>query len=132
MKNNRVVIDTNVFISALIGNSGFPYQIFKELIATGLFELCISEQLLEEYIGFRERAESLLASLEKIAIMIHPSRMISILEDDPDNRLLEIAVEAEAFAIVTGNFRDFDFQSFENIRIFSPAAFYEAAISEQG
>ena len=143
MKNNRIVIDTNVFISAIIRNSGYPYQIFKELIASGSFQVCLSEQLLDEYrgvarrekfnryAGFQKRAEELLHFLENMALMVYPTRTFSILDDDPDNRLLEIAVEADAYAIVTGNFRDFDFLSFENVRIFSPAAFYEAVASEK-
>ncbi len=32
MVNNRVVIDTNVFISALIGQYSYPFKIFDELI----------------------------------------------------------------------------------------------------
>lgn len=32
MENNRVVIDTNVFISSIIGQFGYPYKIINELI----------------------------------------------------------------------------------------------------
>jgi len=35
MENNRVVIDTNVFISAVIGQFSYPYKIFDELVFTG-------------------------------------------------------------------------------------------------
>lgn len=51
MKNNRVVIDTNVFISAIIGTYSYPYKILRELIGTGKFQMVISEEILAEYKG---------------------------------------------------------------------------------
>lgn len=44
-----MVIDTNVFISSIIGQFGFPYKIINELILTGEIKLCLSPQLLQEY-----------------------------------------------------------------------------------
>ena len=45
----KVIIDTNVLISALIQKS-FPYQIIDELFIEQRIELCISENIFAEYL----------------------------------------------------------------------------------
>ncbi len=55
MENRKIVIDTNVFISAIIGQYRYPYKIFSDLIATGEFQIYISETLVEEYKGVSQR-----------------------------------------------------------------------------
>jgi len=42
VENNRVVIDPNVFISAIIGRYSYPYKIFDELVLTGEIQPCFS------------------------------------------------------------------------------------------
>lgn len=54
---------------------------------------------------------------------------INVIDDEFDNRLLEIALEADAFCIVTGNTKDFNFTEYEGIAILSPKEFYELATS---
>lgn len=138
MENNRVVIDTNVFISSIIGQFGFPYKIINELILTGEIKLCLSPQLLQEYeeVSQRERfakkypnfpkkAKQLIKALKAIAIVAEPNETITVIADEPDNRVLEIAVAADAFAIVTGNIHHFGFEEFRGILIKSPKDFYE-------
>ncbi len=49
MKKNRVVIDTNVFISSIIGQLGYSRRIFDELILTAEIKLCLSQEVLAEY-----------------------------------------------------------------------------------
>ncbi|KXK23774.1 MAG: hypothetical protein UZ12_BCD005002416 [Bacteroidetes bacterium OLB12] len=44
----RIVIDTNVFVSALIQKS-YPYLIIHELFLTDKIMLCISDPVFEEY-----------------------------------------------------------------------------------
>ncbi len=48
------------------------------------------------------------------------------MSDDADNRSLELALTANTQCIVIGNFTDFDFAEYENIKIVSPKYFYEA------
>ena len=54
----KLVIDTNVFVSALIQRS-YPYLIINELFVEGKIELCISDALLEEYYAVFNRRSSL-------------------------------------------------------------------------
>ncbi|MEQ1746440.1 MAG: putative toxin-antitoxin system toxin component, PIN family [Saprospiraceae bacterium] len=57
MENNRVVVDTNVFISAVIGQYSYPYKIFDELILTGDVVICFSPVLLKEYEDVSQRGK---------------------------------------------------------------------------
>ncbi|TAK45459.1 MAG: putative toxin-antitoxin system toxin component, PIN family [Saprospiraceae bacterium] len=138
MENNRVVIDTNVFISAIIGQFGYPYKIINELVLTGEILICLSPLLLKEYEevsgrerfakkfpGFPERAKKLIKALKEIALTVEPNEVIAVISDEPDNRVLEVAVAANAYAIVTGNTNDFNFEEFRGIKIKSPKDFYE-------
>jgi len=137
MENDRAVIDTNVFISALIGQYSYPYKIFDELVLTGGIILCMSAQLWTEYEGvsqrtkfqqipgFTEKARKLLAAMKEIAMFAEPTTQITLIKDEPDNRLLELAVATQASVIVTGNSRHFTFDEYEGIKIQSPKDFYE-------
>ena len=137
MENNRVVIDTNVLISAIIGKYNYPYKIFDEFILTGDFIICLSQELLNEYEavtrrnkfhkipGFSERAAKLIQQILKLAVFVEPKEIITIIPDEPDNRVLELAVAAKARAIVTGNIKHFNFTEFRGIKIQTPKEFYE-------
>ena len=133
MAHNRIVVDTNVFIAAVIGNYNYPYKIFGELISTGEFQILeeyrgvIQRKKFRKYPGFLEKADKLLNSLEEISLKINPSLQISEIEDDADNQLLELAVESQAFCIITGNTKDFNFSEYQRIKIYSPKEFYEFA-----
>ena len=106
MENNRVVIDTNVFISAVIGQFSYPYKIFSDIVFTGEAILCLSPELFNEFTevaqrpkfhkipGYLSRANKLIAVLREIAHWSVPEQRISIISDEPDNRLLELAVSA--------------------------------------
>lgn len=140
VENRRIVIDTNVFISAIIGKYSYPYKIFNDLIATGEYQICMSYELFYEYKSvckrskfdkfqdFSIRADELLVTLKEIALFFNPKFRINVIKDDFDNRLLELAVESGANCIVTGNSNDFDFKEYKGIRILSPKELYETAV----
>lgn len=44
----KLVIDTNVFVSALI-QRGYPYLIVNDLFIESKIQLCISDDMLKEY-----------------------------------------------------------------------------------
>lgn len=137
MENNRIVIDTNVFISAIIGQYSYPYKIFRELVGTGVFQIVVSNEILNEYKnvatrekfqrfkGFTERALAFIDMVEKLAIKVETDRKIEVIKDEFDNHFLAVASKANAFCIVTGNSRDFTFDEFERIKIYNPKEFYE-------
>ena len=66
----------------------------------------------------------------RAATIVRPSRTVSVLEDTPDNRILECAAEAEADLIVTGDHHLLDLREFEGIPIVRLADFLRTIPSE--
>ena len=106
----RVVLDTNVIISAL----NFPgnERLVLELALRGRFELYLSRFVLEEVAGVlahkfgwdEERTAQAIRVIENAAIVIEPPRLAEVIEGGhPDNRVLECAVAASAEYLVTGD-----------------------------
>ncbi len=95
----RLILDTNVLVSALIQRN-YPYFIVDRVLADDTLQLCLSEQLLAEYVevlnrekfsrfpDFHFRAQTLLADLETRALKFSPTIRLNIISDPADNRLL--------------------------------------------
>jgi len=132
----KVVIDTNVIVSALIQRS-YPYIIINDFIIENKFHLCISDELMAEYYevlarpkfakfqDFYFRAESLLVDIETRATNFIPSKKINILTDTDDNMILELADECFADYIITGNTNDFTFSTYKQTKIVTPKVYVE-------
>ena len=108
----RVVLDTNVIISAL----NFPgnERLVLELALRGRFEFYLSLFILEEVAGVlkrkfgweEERTAQAIRVIENAATVIEPPRLAEVVEGGhADNRILECAVEASADYLVTGDRR---------------------------
>jgi uncharacterized protein len=108
----RIVIDTNVVISAALKPAGLEAQLI-ELIAHRVFELYVSAEVLAEYRGVfnrpkfaripPERVSRLLALIAAEATKVTPTKRLQISSHDDDNRFLECAEAAKADYLVTGN-----------------------------
>jgi putative PIN family toxin of toxin-antitoxin system len=126
----RVVLDTNVYISAL-EFGGVPRQVFQ-LGLGGLFELITSDVLLDELLRVlgeafsydEERLRRLRTLLTETAVrVVIPTETIATASDPDDDRVLECAVAAQAQFIVTGEKGLLQLTSFRDVRIVSPASF---------
>ena len=106
----RVVLDTNVIISAL----NFPgnERLVLELALRGRFEFYLSRFILEEAAGVlvrkfgwdEERAAQAIRVIENAAIVSEPLRLPDGIEEShADNRVLERAVAGRADYLVTGD-----------------------------
>lgn len=132
----KVIIDTNVLISALIQRN-FPFFILDHCIFGNQVSVVISEELLEEYLrvlnrpkfskypDFIGKAEFVLSQLETRAQRYFPKEKVDIIADAPDNRLLELALESQADFLITGNTQDFTMREFYGTRIVTPKEFWE-------
>lgn len=132
----KLIIDTNVLVSALIQKS-YPNFIFFNCVLENRFEICISDDLLEEYLevinrpkfskypDFLIKAEFVISQIEGIATKFSPKDRIEIIADSPDNRLLELAFESKADFIITGNTNDFTMSEFGGTKIISPKEFWD-------
>jgi putative PIN family toxin of toxin-antitoxin system len=127
----RAVADTNVYVSALAFGG-----VADEVLARGRrrdVTLVTSPPILREIEGVlrtkfrwsRTRTLQAIALIRTFTEVVHPTEAITaITDDEPDNRILECAVAAQADVIVTG---DKHLQALRGIAIVSPRAFLERA-----
>ena len=137
MKRFRVVLDTNVIISAVLFG-GMPHKVL-ELAIRGEMELFLSIPILDEVrdvlmrpkFGLSaEQATRIIDELYAISEVINPAISIKVVNDDPDdNMVLECALEAHAEYIVTGDLHLLELGNYEGININTPSAFIEKVLS---
>jgi uncharacterized protein len=125
----RLVFDTNVYVS-MFGIPGSKADLAFRLAVRGVFELVVSPEILKETrdklegpkFAFSDtqldRAERLIRG---VATVVEPEIELSVLDDEPDNRVLECAVAAGAVAVVTGDEELLSLKSYEGIGIMTVA-----------
>ncbi len=132
----KIVIDTNVLVSALI-QKNYPFLIIDELFFEDKIQLCISDELLAEYFevlsrpkfarypDFVRKAENALAEIALKAKFYIPKMKLDVISDKDDNMILELAEESNADFIITGNTNDFTMVVYNNTRIVTPKEYWE-------
>ena len=106
----RVVLDTNVLISAFASPSGTPGKIYKAWIA-GQFELIISSYILAEFqriavikLGFRQaRVVPILKLFGQLANVVEPQDFHIHGIEDNDQLIAGTAISGRANFLVTGD-----------------------------
>jgi putative PIN family toxin of toxin-antitoxin system len=135
----KVVFDTNVFVSAFIvsGSRGEQALLLahrrKVALYTSVPILTETARVLRE--KFAQPEEDITVALKMIgraATIVRPVRKITILEDVPDNRILECAVTVEVDLIVTGDQHLLRLKAFEGVSIVRLADFLRMFPSEEG
>lgn len=137
MSRPRIVIDTNVLISAALKPLG-PQALVINLVAFRAVELFVSKAVLAEYqevfrrpkfahLDQREVAV-LLALIEREATTVTPAKRLTISKHDSDNRFYECAHAAGADYIVTGNSKHF-VEPHKNTRIISSRQLLELLVN---
>jgi len=140
----RVVLDTNVLISAIISSKGSPAKIL-DLWRQGAFDLVFSEETLKELINVLSRPKllritginedelnRLLSYLRSSSIVVDSSEDISIAIEDPDDtKFISCALQAGAKYIVSGDHHLLDVEKFEGTAIVTPAEFLRTFASFQ-
>lgn len=134
----RVVLDTNVYISALMFG-GLPGSLLN-LALLQSFPLVISPALLDELdeklrLKFDVPTEDtaiIRAKLESVAEIVRPDMVLHVIADDPDdNRVLECAIKGNADYIVTGDRHLLKLGSYEAIAIVTVRQFLDVAEEDQ-
>ena len=131
----KIVVDTSVFISALIGSKGSSWELIRRCLK-GEYQPLMGNALFLEYESVMQREEIIsqcsLTNTEiytLLASFINVSQWISIyylwrpnLKDEADNHLIELAVAGNAQIIVTKNVKDFQNAElvFPNLSILRP------------
>lgn len=120
----KVVFDTNIFISAFVipgsqGEKVYHHAIKGTFILyTSVFILTETAVKLREKFGWKEqRIIRLLKSISKVAAVVKTEPSLHLLADEPDNRILECAIDVRADFIVTGDKHLLDLKDYKDIRI---------------
>lgn len=126
----RVVFDTNIFVSAF-GIPGGHAETAYLAAVHGRFQLFTSVAILTETANVlrtkfewsAERTQCLLENLSATATVLKTHPHLHVLEDEPDNRVLECALLAEADLIVTGDRHLLTLKRHERVTIITLAEF---------
>lgn len=126
----RAVFDTNIYISAFQLPGGQADRAYR-LAISGSFELCSSPPIITETaVKLREKfgwdavmTQAAVRSIGRVATVIRAEKRLTVLADDPDNRVLECALDAGADLIVTGDRHLLKLKRFEGVQIVRLADF---------
>lgn len=131
----RIVVDTCIFVSALIGAKGASRTLIRQCLS-GDFQPLMGNTLFCEYESVINRAEIIAQSaLSTAEIQTLLAAFMSVcewtyiyylwrpnLKDEADNHLVELAVAGNAQIIATNNIKDFKNAEllFPNLAILKP------------
>jgi hypothetical protein len=134
----RVVVDTNIIVSAYLGG------VLEGIIVawkSGTFTLVVSKEIAAEYLGVLRRPKFKIESAEiddfaalllDRADFVIPLESLNVVHDDPsDNKFLEAAVAGNANLIVSGDEHLLEIKSFRNIPIIKARQFVDMLQSEE-
>ena len=122
----KAVFDSNIFVSALAIPGGQAERAV-DLVIDGRVSLAISKPIIHEVLGvlahkFSRGPEELARTavfLSDLAELVAPRRKLAVLDDEPDNRILECAAAADADIIVTGDRAMLNLKAYGQIRFLS-------------
>lgn len=132
----RVVIDTNVIVSALLLPQSIPRQAFDRAARAGRLLLSAStvaelnkilcRPTLDRYVTDVHRLE-FLAALIRDAEIVEVQSAVTECRDPQDNKFLELAVSGNATHLLTGDDDLLVLHPFREIAILTPRAFLTVA-----
>jgi len=106
----RVVFDTNIYVSALAIPGGNAEDAYLEAVR-GTFELFTSVAILTEtarvlqtkFDWTDDKVRQAIQDISQTAAVLRPRPTLHILKDEPDNRILECAIDAQANYVISGD-----------------------------
>lgn len=129
----NIVLDTNVLVSGLLTPFGPSGKIVR-LIFSGDLMVWVDARILSEYREVlnrpkfkfdKEKIEILLDFLEQNGSLFSSRPLSNSLPDPDDEPFLEVAIAAEAQALITGNKVHYPESLLEGIVVVSPSEFIE-------
>lgn len=131
----RIVLDTNVFISAIFWN-GDSNRIIEKVEQKEI-ELVICKNILKELIcvlGYKEIQDKIrdknlemkftVEKIASISTIVEPHQMFKLIKDDPDDdKFLDCAFEGKVNFIISQNKHLLKLKEFEGIKILTPRKF---------
>ncbi|MCB0025154.1 MAG: putative toxin-antitoxin system toxin component, PIN family [Caldilinea sp.] len=128
----RVVVDTNILVSAVLGGA---LKVIVDAWKAQKFTLIVSEPIVHEYLDvlnrpkFKLTQEELSATTDfllTLAEFVTPLETVSAIVADPtDNKFLDAALAANADYLVSGDAHILDLESFRGIPILTARKFID-------
>ena len=129
----KVIIDTNLWISFLIGKQ---LKSLKSLLVEQTIQPILSEQLLQEIALVTQRPKlqkyfpqskvnELIDFLQIIGLSIDIQSEVSLCRDEKDNYLLALAKDSQADFLITGDKDLLVLQQFESTKIVTYQEFFQ-------
>ena len=131
----RVVVDTNVVVSALLFGTSVPGRTFVRVLDRGTIltsksfvrELddVLRRAKFDQYLS-REDRDRFLEALIRESELVDISETVTACRDPGDDRILELAVNGSADFVITGDDDLLAMDPFRGTRIVTPADFLHA------
>jgi uncharacterized protein len=132
----QVVLDANIYISALISDKGNPARIINKWLA-GEFDILVSQPIVDEilrvtgyqrlqekYAKVRENRVEFVELITLQGIWAEPAETLTVVAtDESDNRYIECAIAGNAQYIVSGDEHLLGIGDYQGIHIVTPALF---------
>jgi putative PIN family toxin of toxin-antitoxin system len=127
----RVVLDTNVYISAALNPDSLLYRLVEDSTSQNLAEYYTSPEIiaelqdkLENKFHFdRKTVVRWINRLEQSVNVIRPQKKLAIVKADPDdNKILECAAECQADLIISADKHLVSMKIYENTKIIQPSS----------
>ena len=129
----KIVVDTNVLVSALIQPEGIPARVL-DTILSGQVQTVLDHRIYAEYrdvllrpeFGFvPEHVDSILEFLLHSGERIYTITTSVALPDVYDGKFLEVAIDGSADFLVTGNLKHFPARQRHGVRVLSPREWWD-------
>lgn len=129
----RVILDTNIIISALLFG-GKPREILSivedeaniNAITSSILKAELAEVLTQKFNFSKDKLQDTEEYISDNFELVNPSQAIEILKDKDDNRVLEAAVEGKCQYIITGDRQLLSLGLFKNIKILTSDQFIKS------
>jgi hypothetical protein len=111
MKNKKIILDTNLWISFLITKN---FNQIEKMIESGKITLVFSDELIEEFIEVvgrpkfkkcfsKKDVEKIFAYFDQFGELFSVKSNIKICRDEKDNFLLNLSADSNADYLLTGD-----------------------------
>ncbi len=140
MNHDRIVIDTNVFISALLNPNGTPrkvinlavsqFSILQSEVTYQELETRLSKKKFDKYLSKEDRV-TFLTFLRQKSLLIDITHQTTICSDLDDNKFLELAVSGMANYLITGDNELLILENYQEISIITPIHFLSLVDDQQ-
>lgn len=135
----KIILDTNVFISGVFFDKGYPRQIL-EALRDRLVKLCVSPEIINEYEEIlsdlskkypKTEAQDFLRLILILAEMCNAPKFVqSVCKDIDDDIFLECAIASKTKVIVSGDKLLLETSGYKGIKVVKPRDFVESYLQK--